>query len=42
MPSSGASHVALVVKNLSAGAGDTRVMGLIPEMGRSPGEGYDN
>ena len=27
----------LVVKNLSANAGDLRVAGLIPESGRSPG-----
>ena len=30
------------VKNLPANAGDTRDMGLIPESGRSPGEGHGN
>ena len=29
----------LVVKNLPANAGDLRDTGLIPEWGRSPGEG---
>ena len=29
----------LVVKNLPANAGDARNMGLIPGLGRSPGEG---
>ena len=33
-----ASQVALVVKNLSANAGDRTGMGLILELGRSPGE----
>ena len=37
-----ASQVALVVKNLSANAGDTRDEGSIPGSGRSPGEGYGN
>ena len=32
----GASQVALVVKNLSANAGDTRDTSLIPEWGRAP------
>ena len=32
----------LVVKNLSANAGDTRDAGSIPESGRSPGEGNGN
>ena len=32
----------IVVKNLPANAGDGRDMGLIPESGRSPGEGNDN
>ena len=32
-----ASLVALVVKNLSANAGDTRDVGSIPESGSSPG-----
>jgi len=31
-----------VVKNLSANAGDTRDVGLIPGSGRSPGVGNDN
>ena len=31
-----ASQVALVVKNLSANAGDTRDISLIPEWGRAP------
>ena len=35
----GASQVALVVKNPSANSGDVRDMGLIPGLGRSPGEG---
>ena len=42
MPSNGVSQVALVVKNLSASAGDVRDMGSIPELGRSPGGGHDN
>ena len=29
----------LVIKNLPANAGDTRDMGLIPGLGRFPGEG---
>ena len=33
------SHVALVVKNLPANAGDIRDVGSIPGSGRSPGEG---
>ena len=32
----------LVVKNLSANAGDIRDLGSIPGSGRSPGGGYDN
>ena len=36
-----ASHVALVVKNQAANAGDTRDMGSIPGSGRSPGVGND-
>ena len=36
------SQVALVVKNLTANAGDIRVMGLIPGSGRSPGGVHDN
>ena len=34
-----ASQVVLVVKNPPIDAGDTRDMGLIPGLGRSPGEG---
>ena len=34
-----ASQVAIVVKNPPANAGDTRGMGLIPGLGRSPGKG---
>ena len=34
-----ASQVTLVVKNLPANAGDIRDTGLIPQSGRSPGEG---
>ena len=34
--------MALVVKNLPAEAGDVRDPGLIPGLGRSPGEGYGN
>ena len=37
-----ASQVVLVVKNLPAKAGDTRDSGLIPGLGRSPGEGNGN
>ena len=37
-----AFQVVLVVKNLSANAGDVRDMGLIPGLGRSPGEGHGN
>ena len=36
------SQVALVVKNLPANAGDARDSGLIPGLGRSPGEGNGN
>ena len=36
------SQVMLVVKNLSASAGDARDMGSIPGLGRSPGEGNSN
>ena len=32
----------LVAKNLPTNAGDTGDPGLIPEMGRSPGEGHGN
>ena len=38
----GTSQVVLVVKNPPANAGDARDMGLIPESGRSPGEGNGN
>ena len=37
-----ASWVVLVVKNPPANAGDLRDMGLIPGLGRSPGEGNGN
>ena len=36
----GVSQVTLVVKSLPANAGDIRDAGLIPESGRSPGEGH--
>ena len=42
LSSSGASHVALVVKNLPADAGDTRDEGSIPGLGRFPRGGYGN
>ena len=35
-----ASQVTLVVKNLSANAGDIRDVGLIPGWGRPPGGGH--
>ena len=38
----GDSQAALVVKNLPPNAGDIRNAGLIPGLGRSPGEGYSN
>ena len=38
----GASQVALVVKNLPANAGDIRDAGSIPGSGRSPGGGHGN
>ena len=38
----GASQVALVVKNPSANEGDIRDTGSIPGSGRSPGEGNGN
>ena len=38
----GASQVALVVKNLPANAGDLGEPSLIPGSGRSPGEGHSN
>ena len=37
-----ASQVVLVVKNLLANAGDLRNTGLIPGLGRYPGEGHGN
>ena len=37
-----ASQVAIVVKNPSANAGDIRVAGSIPGLGRCPGGGHDN
>ena len=39
LDTSGASQVALVVKNLLANTADSRDMNLIPGSGRSPGEG---
>ena len=36
------SQVVLVVKNLSASAGDIRDSGLIPRLGRSPDGGHGN
>ena len=42
IPFSGASQVALVVKNLPANAGDVSDMGSIPGSRRSPGGGNDN
>ena len=38
----GLSQVALVVRNLPASAGDMKVTGSIPGLGRSPGEGNGN
>ena len=38
----GTSQVALVVKNPPVSAGDVRVVGLFPGLGRSPGEGHGN
>ena len=37
-----ASHVALVIKNLPANAGDVKDVDLIPGSGRSPAEGHGN
>ena len=37
-----ASKVVLVVKNPPVNAGVIRDMGLIPGLGRSPGEGHGN
>ena len=37
-----ASQVALVVKNQIANVRDVRDKGLIPGLGRCPGEGHDN
>ena len=37
-----ASQVALMVKNLSANAGDVRDVSSIPGFGRYPGEGHGN
>ena len=36
------SQVVLVVKNLTANEGDVRDVGLVPGLGRSPGEGHGN
>ena len=38
----GASQVVLVVKNLTASAGDIRDGGSIPGLERSPGGGHGN
>ena len=38
----GASQMAQVVKNSPANAGDIRDVGLIPGLGRFPGEGNGN
>ena len=38
----GFSQMVLVLKNSTANAGDMRDAGLIPESGRSPGEGHSN
>ena len=38
----GISHVALVVKNLPANAGEVRDVSSIPGLGRSPGVGNGN
>ena len=37
-----ASQVVLDVKNLPVNAGDTRDMGSVPGLGRSPGGGHGN
>ena len=37
-----ASQLAQVVKNPTANAGDTTDRGSVPELVRSPGEGYSN
>ena len=37
-----ASQVVLVVKSSPANAGDIRDVGLVPELGRSPGGGRGN
>ena len=42
LPLTGDSQVVLVVKNPAANAGDIRDTDLIPESGRSPGEGNGN
>ena len=39
---SGASQVALVLKNLPANAGDVRDTGIISGLRRSPGGGHSN
>ena len=41
-PLTGASQVALVVKNPSANAGDVRDKSSVPGLGRSPGVGNGN
>ena len=42
MRKSWASQAVLVVKNPSANARNTRLAGLIPDLGRSPGGGNGN
>ena len=37
-----ASRAARAADDLPADAGDVRYMGLIPDLGRSPGEGHGN
>ena len=37
-----ASHMVVVLKNPPANAGDTRDVGSIPGVGKSPGGGHDN
>ena len=41
-PNTGASLVAQLVKNLPANSGDAKDRGVIPALGRSPGEGNGN
>ena len=37
-----AFQVVLLLKNIPANAGDTRITALIPGLGRSPGKGSSN